>query len=64
VGLEGLLELHFLGMSFRMKKLGLQTEGLLCDGRLPVDSTSFALPSVRDKPKKKGRVGCGAYLRS
>ena len=64
VGLEGLLELHFLGMSFRMKKFGLQTEGLLCNGGLPVDSASFTLPSARDKPKKKGRMRCNAYLRS
>jgi hypothetical protein len=47
-----------------MKKFGLQTEGLLCNGGLLVDSASFTLPSAQDKPKGKGRVQCNAYLRS
>jgi hypothetical protein len=57
VSFEGLLELHFLSMSFGMEKFSLETKGLLCDSGLPVDGASFTLPPVEYKPKiEKGAI--------
>jgi len=56
---EGLLELHFLRMSFGVEKFGLKTKSFLCDSGLPVDGASFTLPPVEYKQKnEKGTLEC------
>ena len=44
VCLEGLLELHLLRVPLGVEDLGLETEGLLRDGRGLVGLTGFAFP--------------------
>lgn len=67
VGLEGLFELHFLRMTFRVEDLGFQAEGLLCDSRRFVGFAGLSLASEgggvrRDRGKKNGRCALALFV--
>lgn len=69
VGLEGFLELNFLSMPSRVQELRLDTKGFLCECRVSVNRSSFALAPVvsiisKDVMIRAKREIADSYFRS